>query len=125
MNNLQRQVKEFHEKHGVLVRDTPGLLSATELLLRIELLTSEVAEFVTAAANRNLTEMVDALADILYVTYGTALTLGVDMEEIMDEVHRSNMTKEVGKKDVSGKVPKGVGFEAPRIAELLSRQMRS
>ena len=36
---------------------------------------------------------IDALADILYVVYGFAVSLGVDIEPFLDEVHKNNLTK--------------------------------
>lgn len=33
------------------------------------------------------------LADLMYVTIGTAVTFGLPLEEVFREVHRSNMTK--------------------------------
>lgn len=33
------------------------------------------------------------LADLLYVVYGTAEELGIPLQEIFEEVHRSNMNK--------------------------------
>lgn len=40
--------------------------------------------------------MVDALVDLLYVTYGTAVEMGVDLAPFFDEVHRANMHKVPG-----------------------------
>ena len=65
--------------------------------------------------------MVDALADILVVTYGAAVEMGVDLEPIFREVHRSNMSKDGGK-DAGGKILKGKGFSPPDILGELRRQ---
>lgn len=43
--------------------------------------------------NISLVEMADALADIQYVNDGAAVSLGIDLEPINNEVHRSNMSK--------------------------------
>ena len=40
----------------------------------------------------------DALADIAYVAYGAAVTYGIDFDAALREVHRSNMSKELGKR---------------------------
>ena len=31
--------------------------------------------------------MVDALADILYVTYGAGVSFGIDLDKVLDQVH--------------------------------------
>ena len=37
--------------------------------------------------------VIDAICDLLYVTYGAAIALGVDINPFFEEVHRSNMSK--------------------------------
>jgi predicted HAD superfamily Cof-like phosphohydrolase len=61
--------------------------------LRVTLLQEEVAELVTASEKGDLVAIADALADITYVVYGTALTYGIDLDSVLREVHRSNMSK--------------------------------
>lgn len=120
MHKAQKQVLDFHKKYGHLIGKFPIVPDDKTLLLRSRLIVEEAAEFVIAASRSNLDEMCDALADLLYVVYGTAISLGVDMEPVLNEVHRSNMTKDGGKEG-SGKTMKGVGFAPPRIAEALQQ----
>ena len=61
--------------------------------LRVALLEEEVGEFVAASVKGDLAGVADALADIVYVVYGTALTYGIDLDAVLREVHRSNMSK--------------------------------
>ena len=61
--------------------------------LRVALLQEEVGEFITASEKGDLVAIADALADIAYVVYGTALTYGIDLDSALREVHRSNMSK--------------------------------
>ena len=61
-------------------------------MLRVALLEEEVGEFVSASERRDLIGVADALADIVYVAYGTALTYGIDLDAVLHEVHRSNMS---------------------------------
>ena len=56
----------------------------------------EVNEYLAGVQNGDLGNIAKELADILYVVYGTILEHGLQdrMEEIFDEVHRSNMSKD-------------------------------
>ena len=38
-------------------------------------------------------EMTDAVGDLLYVVIGAAVTMGVNLTPIFDEIHRTNMAK--------------------------------
>ena len=58
---------------------------------------------------------------MIYIAVGTALELGIPLEPVWDEVHRSNMAKvdpETGKvrKREDGKVLKPEGWVRPDIA---------
>ena len=122
MNTHQQMVKDFHVKYKCLVNEKPTELDAKTLLLRSRLLQEEVAEFTGCASTEDMVGMADALCDILYVTYGAAVCLGVDLEPIFAEVQRSNMTKDGGGQDTGGKVIKGPAFEEPDIEGKLYEQ---
>lgn len=89
--------------------------------LRMDLIHEEHKEFEKAIYDKDLVEAADALADLLYVTYGAAIAFGIPIDKVFAEVHRSNMTKfKDGPKFRSdGKLLKGPGFEPPRIKEIL------
>lgn len=59
----------------------------------------------------NFPEAVDALADLLYVTFGSAVTFGVSMTTPFIHVHRSNLTKTGGGIREDGKILKGPDFK--------------
>ena len=92
--------------------------------LRVALLEEEVSEFVAASGNGDLIGIADALADIVYVIYGTAVTYGIDLDSVLREVHRANMSKlasdgrPVLRDD--GKVLKSERYFPPDIASVLS-----
>ncbi|MBN2448592.1 MAG: nucleoside triphosphate pyrophosphohydrolase family protein [Phycisphaerae bacterium] len=121
MSPEQRMVKEFHEKYGAPVGDKPAQIGVKDRLRRARLIVSEAAEFLDAADTGDFVEMVDALADILVVTYGAAVEMGVDLEPVFAEVQRSNMSKNGGK-DAGGKILKGPGFLPPDIPGELRKQ---
>lgn len=124
MEKLQKMVKEFHEAVGSSVRTIPQLLEMPEEDLRISLMEEELNEYIDADAIDDLVGVADALGDLLYVTLGTALAHGIDIEPIFEEIHRSNMTKVSShlKTRQDGKVLKGLGYEAPKIAKLIKEQ---
>lgn len=121
MGPEQRMVKEFHEKYEAPVQSRPGQIGIKDRLRRARLISGEAAEFLEAADKGDFVEMVDALADILVVTYGAAIEMGVDLEPVFAEVHRSNMSKNGGK-DAGGKILKGPGFSPPDILTELAKQ---
>jgi predicted HAD superfamily Cof-like phosphohydrolase len=114
-------VEAFHRllDIGTIDYRMPAIRSG---LLRISLLMEEVAELAAAVAASDIEAAADALADITYVTLGTAVEFGIDLEPIFDEVHRSNIAKAGGKKSASGKVQKPDGWKPPDIAGVLERQ---
>jgi predicted HAD superfamily Cof-like phosphohydrolase len=121
MTDEQAMIRAFHEKYGAPTRATPGMIGVKDRMRRARLIVSEAAEFLEAADKGDFVEMVDALADILVVTYGAAVELGVDLEPVFAEVHRSNMSKDGGF-DAGGKILKGPGFTPPNILRELRQQ---
>lgn len=61
--------------------------------LRMDLIREEMKELEEAVATQDMTETVDALADILYVVYGMGASLGIDLDKAFGIVHQSNMSK--------------------------------
>lgn len=77
-----------------------------------------------AAGAGQLAEIAQELADVVYVAYGTALAYGVDLDAVVGEVHRANMTKLGldGHPVVrNGKVVKGPGFRPPDVAAVIGQ----
>jgi predicted HAD superfamily Cof-like phosphohydrolase len=122
MNKEQQDVKDFHTKYGAMVNESPTMPDNKTLLLRARLICEESVEFLAEASKNDMEGMADALCDILYVVYGTGVTLGIDLEPIFAEVQRSNMTKDGGGQDQGGKVIKGPDFELPDIIGELKKQ---
>ena len=118
MHPAQRQVREFHEAFDL---GAPANLEAESFPaeLRIRLIEEEAAEFAVAARAGDLVGVLDALSDLLYVTYGAAVSLGVDIEPFFDEVHRSNMAKVGGTRRPDGKWLKPAGWQPPDLARIL------
>ena len=88
------QVGEFHRVYGLPINAEPTVeVGSDQVALRQALIEEEVAELAAAARAGDLTGIADALADIVYVAYGTAHVYGIDLDAVLDEVHASNMTK--------------------------------
>jgi predicted HAD superfamily Cof-like phosphohydrolase len=120
MNTMQQMVRDFHRKCHSVSRDKPELPPPEMLLLRARLIVEEAGEFLKAATHQDMIEMIDALCDILYVTFGAADVMGVDLQPFFEEIQRSNMTK--SDIDVSGKISKGVDYEPPNLLPILRSQ---
>ena len=120
-------VAEFHRAFGRPAQPQPTAEVDPALArLRVALIEEEVGEFVTASQHSDLIGIADALADIVYVVYGTALTYGIDLDAVLREVHRSNMSKlgSDGKPVLraDGKVLKSDRYSPPDIASALGLQ---
>lgn len=66
---------------------------------RAHLIMEEVGEVLDAMGERDEVNLADALGDLIYVVLGTAVTYDIPLEEVFDEIHRSNMTKTRNAKD--------------------------
>ena len=119
-------VREFHRAFGLDARSTPTEVSAELATHRGELLAEEAAEVAEVSVTGPLDRLAHELADVVYVAYGTALVHGIDLDAVIAEVHRSNMTKlgpdgRVARRD-DGKVLKGEHYRAPDVSEILRSQ---
>ena len=114
---VAEMVAEFHAAMGDTPKYglAPGDRDAREL--RRWLLDEEFGEYEQAEDDDDIVGISDALADMVYVIYGTAYSYGIPLDRVVAEVHRSNMTKDFVP---GGKAKKGPGYEAPRIAEILA-----
>tara|TARA_B100000579_G_scaffold136319_1_gene110571 strand:+ start:239 stop:610 length:372 start_codon:yes stop_codon:yes gene_type:complete len=122
MTNFEK-VGLFMTTFGQEVKTKPGLSSEKINSLRINLIEEELKEFKEAIKNKDLKEAIDALTDILYVTYGAGHAFGVNLDECFDEVQRSNMSKlnEDGKPiyNEDGKVMKGPNYFKPNLSKFI------
>lgn len=141
--SFQEQVAEFHRALDFPVRDTPTVPGGDEVRLRARLIAEEFFEVlatmfqevdwrawsrsVRGVVDRariavDLPELAHELADLHYVTSGTAVQLGVDEDAVLAEVHRANLSKAGGGKDANGKAMKGAGFVPADVAAVLRAQ---
>ena len=116
-------VKKFMKTFGQEVKTKSEFPSAKIVKLRYDLIKEELDEFEAAIKARDLTEIADALTDILYVTYGAGIAFGIDLDKCFNEVQRSNMSKlgEDGKPiyNEHGKVMKGPKYFQPDLSKFI------
>lgn len=117
-------VLEFHTAFRLPVSPVPTVEVPLELVqLRGDLLDEELDELASAILVRDIVATADALADAVYVLFGTAWTFGIDLDAVLAEVHRSNMSK-LGRDGrpilrPDGKVMKGPDYRSPDLLGVL------
>ena len=120
----QQQAGEFRKSFRVKNSTTP----ASRTLQR-RLIVEEFKEFLDAenqlimGLTVNSAECLKELSDLVYVCYQYAANLGWDLDEALDRVHQSNMSKlddsgnPIYRED--GKVLKGPNYEPPNLNDLV------
>ena len=144
-SNSYERVKQFMEKFKHPVYDKPQLIEDEGWeQMRLELIREELCELLDAlsygetadairavpleadkieASEPDLVAAADALGDLEYVTNGMALGMGINLPEVVREIHRSNMTKlgedgePIFRED--GKILKGPNYEPPNLLPVL------
>ncbi|HRG59353.1 MAG TPA: nucleoside triphosphate pyrophosphohydrolase family protein [Bacteroidia bacterium] len=121
-------VREFHEVFGIAFEHQPkAVLNERDFKLRFNLMKEENEEYLAACEAGDLTEIADALGDMMYILFGTIVRHGLQhkIEEVFTEIHRSNMSKldENGKPIYreDGKILKSNLYFKPQIKEVLER----
>ena len=117
-------VKAFHQAFGQRVAEKPELPDTSERTLRMKLLAEEMYEYTIAENENDLVEIADALADIIYIACGTAVSYGIPLDDVFEEVHASNMAKLVDGKPLKredGKVIKPADWNPPDVEGVLKK----
>ena len=125
MNNAQKMVQEFHEQFDIHVAPTPTVPDEATQTLRNRLIQEEFDELQEAMQSNDVAAMAKELADLLYVVYGTAVSSGIDIEPVFQEVHRSNMSKIGGYKREDGKWIKPPTYSPASLEKILKAQSAS
>jgi len=121
---LSSQAKEFRHGFQVTNSTTPASRS-----MQKHLILEEFIEFLEAerqfipGLKRNAEDCLKELADLVYVCYQYAENLGWDLDEALNRVHVSNMSKlgpdgqPIRRED--GKVLKGPNYQPPTLIDLV------
>ena len=118
----QQMVLEFHKEFNIHIAETPSVPDGKTRALREKLIQEEFDELKEAFKKNDLPHIAKELADLLYVVYGTAVSYGIDMEPVFQEVQRSNMSKIGGYKREDGKWVKPATYSPANIAPILALQ---
>ena len=122
MSNFD-DVKTFMQTFGQEVKINAEFPEEKIVKLRYNLIKEELNELQNAMKTKNLKEIVDALTDILYVTYGAGHAYGIDLDKCFSEVQKSNMSK-LGEDrkpiyNEQGKVMKGPKYFKPNLKQFI------
>jgi predicted HAD superfamily Cof-like phosphohydrolase len=122
--SVAEQVREFHRATGLPTRIAPTIPLDDEQELRRALIYEELKELVVAQHEHDIVGIADALGDLAYVVYGAAEHYGLDLDLIVSEIHRSNMTKVCPDGSVKvredGKIEKGPNYRPPDIQRAIN-----
>jgi len=126
MKKQLEQLLEFQRAYNSTRNSKPTLISEDDYVLRYKLGKEELIEYFDACKDGDLIEVADAHADQLYILLGTMISHGMQdvIEDIFNEVHRSNMSKlgpdgkPLYRED--GKVLKGPNYSPPNVSKYLS-----
>lgn len=158
-NSMQRDIEEFMRRCDQEVKAYPDIPDEEVQILRIRLMVEELLgstkisgypdaktpeynpwglindksdELVQSILNDDLVGIADGIADVLYVVIGTASAYGIDIQEVFDEVHRSNLSKTVWSeeqqryiyaKDAGGKTIKPDTYSPADLEPIVQRQI--
>lgn len=104
-----------------------GEFNHKQFTMYLGLIKEETTELNEAINNNDAVETLDALIDMLVVTIGAMHSAGYNAEGAWKEVMQTNFAKidnETGKvrKREDGKVLKPVGWQAPELAQFLTKE---
>jgi len=116
-------VQKFHQVMGLPYVTWPNPLSETAVNRRIRLIEEEFDEFVEAWERDDFIQQIKELIDLLYVTYGTLVEMGIDnVQPFWEEVQLSNMSKTGGHVNEYGKWIKPENYITARL-DLVFRRL--
>ena len=123
ISEAQDDVRDFHRLMigQAVTPEQPRRMDDYNGQLRFSLIEEEAREFGAAWDTRDRLAMIDALCDLLYVTLGAAVEMGVELEPFFAEVHAANMKKVGGLIREDGKQLKPANWQPPDIAGVYRR----
>lgn len=126
MSTLSEQAQRFREIYS----QRSGVFNVVQAAMQLGLITEESTEFSDAVSlatgdlsnKRAREEALKELADLVFVCYQFAAMAGWDLDEALQRVYDSNLSKLVDGKPLKredGKVLKGPNYRPPSLIDLV------
>jgi hypothetical protein len=115
----QQMVIDFHKQCKLSIGDPTKPDITVDQDLRLELIREELVDLVEALEAGDIIKTADALGDLQYVINGAAVSWGIDLGPIFEEIHRSNMTKKAANMRSDGKILKDADYSPPDIKRVM------
>ena len=118
MRPLSHRLVAFNRRFGRPIRvaasaDIPPDETA-QFVLKVR---EETTELIDAINLGDVAGVADGIGDAIYVMAGIAVQYGLDVDRIIDIVHKSNMTKD---QSASGDAVKGDSYKHPDLRDAIS-----
>ena len=117
--------RDFNNAFEIKSNSKFQLISKQSHELEYSMMLEELNEYKKACEEKDLTEVLDAITDMLYLLFGISYKHGLSvaqLENAFQEVHRSNMSElwdgRVVKND-KGKVVKPITFSEPNLRKII------
>ena len=117
-----QDVRDFHKVMDLKIGDKPSVLDYETHTLRENLIREEFEEVIEALNQKNTCQTAKEIVGLIYVLIGTAVSCGIDLRPVWDEVQKSNMAKLGGGKRPDGKIMKPEGWQPPDIEKIIEEQ---
>ena len=98
MKSNEKKVRKWAKVFGLRINKTPVV--PEDLNLAVSLVKEEVQELLNAVENKDLTGIADGVCDSIWVIIRLAQECGLPVDELFEEVYRSNMTKVIEKNKI-------------------------
>ena len=97
--NMVSDIQKMYDKYGFNTYNFSEEKLNSFLDFRVKFIEEELSELKSAIEQRDKSEVVDAIIDIIVVAIGTLHLFDVDIHKAWDEVLKTNLMKKVGEKD--------------------------
>ncbi len=132
MSDREQKIIDFNKiaKHPINVK-----LNLEDLRLSLRLIKEEFIELQEIALDissnftnqkeittEQKTNLLKELGDLQYVVSRMAVVFGINLQEVFDRIHKSNMTKVekgVTRDPTTGKILKGPNYKEPNLKDLV------